>query len=61
MTDRRVYFFVGAGVIVLAMQPMVPAYGWLTSLLALIYLAFAVLFAAADISAKRAAKRNGHH
>lgn len=60
MTDRRVYFFLGAGLAVFAVQPMVPQYRWAIIVVSLIYLLFAILYATADISAKRAAKRNGH-
>jgi hypothetical protein len=45
---------------VLAVGPLIPQYRWATISVAVIYLAFAVLFATADISARRAAKRNGH-
>jgi hypothetical protein len=41
-------------------QPLVPQFRWATIAIVVIYLLFAVLFAAADISAKHAAKRNGH-
>ncbi|MGH8913966.1 MAG: hypothetical protein ACRDZM_05545 [Acidimicrobiia bacterium] len=60
MTDRRTYFFLGAGLIVLVIQPIIPQYRWATISVAIIYLAFAILFATASISAKRAAKKNGH-
>jgi len=60
MSDRRAYFFSGAGLAVLAVGPLIPQYRWATISVAVIYLAFTVLFATADISAKRAAKRNGH-
>lgn len=60
MTDRRVYFSLGAGLTVLAIQPVIPEYRWATIAVAIVYLGFAVLFALANISAKRTAKRNGH-
>lgn len=60
MTDRRTYFFLGAALLVGAVQPLVPQYRWATISMVVIYLVFAVLFAAADISAKHTAKRNGH-
>lgn len=60
MTDRRTYFFLGAGLIVLAIRPMIPQYRWATLSVAVIYLVLAFLFAAANITAKRTAKRNGH-
>ena len=60
MTDRRAYFSLGAGLAVLAVQPMVPQYRWATLSIAFIYLAFAVLFTVASISAKRTARRKGH-
>lgn len=60
MTDRRVYFFLGAAVAVAAVQPLVPQYRWVTLSVVGIYLVFAGLFAAADLSAKREARRNGH-
>ncbi|MGH8949845.1 MAG: hypothetical protein ACRDX9_00320 [Acidimicrobiia bacterium] len=61
MTDRRAYFALGAGLAVLAVQPMVPQYRWAILAVAFIYLAFAVLFTIANISAKREARRNGHY
>ncbi|HJQ76497.1 MAG TPA: hypothetical protein VJ948_04455 [Acidimicrobiia bacterium] len=60
MTDRRTYFFLGAALAVAAVQSLVPQYRWVTMTLVALYLLFAVLFAAADISARRAARRNGH-
>lgn len=59
MTDRRTYFFLGAGLVVLIVQPIVPQYRWATVTVAILYLVFAVLFATASISAKRAAEKNG--
>ena len=60
MTDRRTYFFLGAALAVALVQPLVPQYRWITVTVIAIYLVFAALFAAADFSAKRSAKRNGH-
>lgn len=60
MTDRRTYFFLGAALAVAAVQPLVPQYRWVTLSVVVIYLVFAALFATADFSARRAAKRNGH-
>ena len=60
MTDRRVYFSLGAGLIVLMIQPVIPQYRWAIIAVAVVYLAFAVLFALANLSAKREAERNGH-
>jgi hypothetical protein len=60
MTDRRTYFFLGAAGAVFLIEPMVPEYRWAIISVAVIYLAFAVLFASASISAKRTARRNGH-
>lgn len=60
MTDRRVYFFLVAAVAVALVQPLVPQYRLVTLSVVAIYLIFAALFAAANLSAKRAARRNGH-
>lgn len=60
MTDRRTYFFLGAAVAVALVQPLVPQYRTVTLFVVCLYLLFAVLFATADIAAKRAARRNGH-
>ncbi len=60
MTDRRSYFFLGAGLTVFAIEPLIPQYRWATLSVAALYLLFAVLFATASISAKRTARRNGH-
>ena len=59
MTDRRVYFFLVAALLVLLMQPLVPQYRWLTLAVAGIYLLFALAFALASLSATRLAKKNG--
>jgi hypothetical protein len=59
MTDRRVYFFLVAALLVLLMQPLVPQYRWLTLAVAGIYLLFALAFALASLSATRQAKKNG--
>jgi hypothetical protein len=60
VTDRRTYFFLGAALAVALVQPLVPQYRWLTLSVIVIYLVFAGLFAAADYSTKRSAKRNGY-
>ncbi len=60
MTDRRTYFFLGAAGAVFLIEPLVPQYRWAIFLVTVIYLAFAVLFASASISANRTARRNGH-
>ncbi|HWB88152.1 MAG TPA: hypothetical protein VG872_02980 [Acidimicrobiia bacterium] len=60
MIDRRTYFFLGAALAVAAVQPLVPQFRWATLTVVAVYLVFAGLFAAADISARRAARRNGH-
>ena len=60
MTDRRAYFFLAAGLAVVLIQPLVPQFWWLTMSVAFIYLAFALLFATANLSARREARRNGH-
>jgi hypothetical protein len=60
MTDRRTYFFLGAALMVGVVQPLVPQFRWAILAIVVVYLLFAILFAAADISAKHAAKRNGH-
>ncbi len=60
MTDRRIYFFLGAAVAVALVQPLVPQYRLVTLSVVVLYLLFAVVFAAADISGKRTARRNGH-
>ena len=60
MTDRRVYFFLVAALVVALVQPLVPQYRWLTLAVAVIYLTFALAFALASLSASRHARRNGH-
>ncbi len=61
MTDRRVYFFLGAALVVVAIYPITPAqYRWVAVSVAVTYVVFAVLFALSSISADRAARRNGH-
>lgn len=60
MTDRRAYFFLGAALAVFLIQPLVPQFRWLTMSVAFIYLVFALMFAAANLSARNAARRNGH-
>lgn len=60
MTDRRAYFFLGAALVVAATYPLIPpSLNWTALALAMTYLVFAALFAAASISSKRNAKRNG--
>ncbi|MET0830820.1 MAG: hypothetical protein ABWY62_00440 [Acidimicrobiia bacterium] len=60
MTDRRVYFFLGAALVVVAIYPFTPAqYRWVAASVAVIYVVFAVLFAVSSISTERAARRNG--
>jgi hypothetical protein len=60
MTDRRTYFFLGAALLIVLVQPLIPQYRWATLSVAGLYLVFAVLFAMSNISARRAARRNGH-
>jgi hypothetical protein len=60
MTDRRTYFFLAAGLAVLAIQPLVPQFRWATLAVAIVYILFAIAFAVANVSAKRTARRNGH-
>jgi thiol:disulfide interchange protein len=60
MTDRRAYFFLASALAVILIQPLVPQYRWVTLSVALIYLLFALLFATANLSARREARRNGH-
>ena len=60
MTDRRVYFFLVAALIVFLVQPLVPQFRWLTLTVTVIYLLFALAFALASLSADRHARRNGH-
>jgi hypothetical protein len=60
MTDRRTYFFLGAALLIALVRPLVPQYRWVTIAVLATYLALAALFGAADISARRTAKRNGH-
>jgi uncharacterized membrane protein YqjE len=60
MTDRRAYFFLASALAVILIQPLVPQYRWVTLSVALIYLVFALLFATANLSARREARRNGH-
>ena len=60
MTDRRVYFFRVAALVVSLVQPLVPQYRWLTMAVVVVYLVFALAFALASLSASRHARRNGH-
>lgn len=60
MTDRRTYFFLGAGILVLMIEPLIPQYGWLTMVTGVVYLALAALFGGVSIAQNRAARRNGH-
>lgn len=60
MTDRRTYFFLASALAVALVQPLVPQYRWATMSVVVIYLLFALLFGAADFSARRTARRNGH-
>lgn len=60
MTDRRTYFFLGSAIAVAAVRPLVPQYRWATMAVVAVYLILAALFGAADISARRTARRNGH-
>jgi hypothetical protein len=57
--DRRVYFFLGAALVVFLVQPLVPQYRWLTLIVTVIYLLFALGFGLASISADKHARRNG--
>jgi len=59
MTDRRTYFFLGAAVAVLGVQPLIPELRWATLSLAVTYLIFAALFAWADFAARRASANRG--
>lgn len=59
MTDKRSYFCLGAGVLVLAMEPMVPEYSWATLTIGIVYFVLAALFGLASFSAHREARR--HH
>ncbi|MGQ0848133.1 MAG: hypothetical protein ACT4OP_03300 [Actinomycetota bacterium] len=62
MTDRRAYFFLGTAVAVAATYPLIPnEFRWASAAVAAIYLALAALFAAANLSANRIARKNGHH
>ncbi|MGH3667163.1 MAG: hypothetical protein ACRDWF_16105 [Acidimicrobiia bacterium] len=54
MNDRRAYFFLAAALAVLAVQGLVPQYRWLTLSVATLYLVFALAFATANLSARRA-------
>jgi hypothetical protein len=54
MNDRRAYFFLAAALAVVAVQGLVPQYRWLTLSVAALYLVFALAFATADLSARRA-------
>lgn len=60
MMDRRIYFSLGAGLLVLMTEPVIPEYRWAIFAVAIVYFAFAALFALANVSAKREAERNGH-
>lgn len=60
MTDRRAYFFLLAALAVVAVTPLVPEFRWATLSVTILYLAFALLFATANLSAKHTARRNGH-
>jgi hypothetical protein len=60
MTDRRTYFFLGAGILVLLIEPLIPQYGWLTMVTGVVYLALAGLFGGVSIAQNRASRRNGH-
>jgi hypothetical protein len=60
MTDRRVYFFLAAAIVVFLVQPLVPQYRWLTLTVTAVYLLFALAFALASLSTSRRAKVNGH-
>jgi hypothetical protein len=60
VTDRRVYFFLGAALVVIAIYPFTPAeYRWVAVSVAVTYVVFAVLFALSSVSAERAARGNG--
>lgn len=58
MTDRRIYFFLGAALAVAAVQPIVPQYRWATISVAVLYLVFAATYAAASFSARHATRRD---
>jgi Ca2+/Na+ antiporter len=60
MTDRRVYFFLAAALVVALVQPLVPQFRWLTLTVIVVYLSFALAFALSSMSASRHARRNGH-
>ncbi len=54
MRDRRVYFFLGAAVLVAALYPFTPTqYRWLTATVAVTYVVFALTFGAAAVSTER--------
>ena len=59
MTDRRVFFFLSAALIVFLVQPLVPQYRWLTLTVTGVYLLFALAFALASASATRHARKDG--
>lgn len=58
MRDRRVYFFLGAAILVACLYPFTPEeYRWLQVTLSVTYVVFALLFGAAAVSAEREIRR----